>query len=706
MNPGKLSTGLIALLLLAAATGCRDQGANTGGQPVTGQGKSHNKPAYASSMTLDERIKDMQDPTDGSLPRLASAGFKGRGDCFSCHKELVVGYRQTAHDLANNAMEPMFVHGDFNDVEFADELGSARFFRNGEKYMVHTAAPGQAAQDYVVKWAIGGQSVQQYALDTGNGRLQVLDIGWDAREAADGGQRWFRLPAASPHEMSGGRDWLGWNANWNTNCIRCHAGGTRIGYLAESRGFETYLPEDDVGCESCHGGAKFHIGWAEGQRQGLENKVARKGLIFFLTGKEHEWKMDKASGTAYREPRRTERREVETCMQCHALQQPLVDEFGYDRDPLNYVDIALLREGLYEADGQPSEVQVYEAGSFLQSREYMYGVSCSDCHDPHTGRTWEAGNELCLRCHSADKFDNEKHSFHPAGSEGASCVACHMPVREYLGADLRHDHSIRIPRPDLTQQIGTPNACSQCHDMGLDEIVSAWQGWYGTEHAPHFGTVFAAARSGDRASIAGLSELATDHDQAPIVRATALEELGSFADEGGLDAIRGGLVSDESIIRLAAVRALEHYPMEKRRELLLPHMEDELQTVQMEIGRLLAGMDMQSLDAEQLRKYNGCVDKYVVSLQSRPWLAIGHARLAELYSKLGMEEQAKAALAEMHACEDVDAQCCLLESAALRRLGDNDAADRVLRDGIALFPDDEGLQRAIAEFDAARAGIE
>src|SRR5690606_22333663 len=197
------------------------------------------------------------------------------GECFSCHKDLVVDYRQTAHDLANSSMESMFVSGDFNDVLFEDELGSARFYRDGARYMVSTAAAGQAARDYEVLYCLGGQSVQQYALDTGNGLIQVLDIAWDMRAAAEGGQRWYRLPAADPHERSGGRDWLGWNANWNTNCAPCHTGNPQLQYEEASQGFNTVLPEDDVGCESCHGGAKYHIGWAEGLRRGMESKVAR-----------------------------------------------------------------------------------------------------------------------------------------------------------------------------------------------------------------------------------------------------------------------------------------------------------------------------------------------------------------------------------------------------------------------------------------------
>ena len=133
----------------------------------------------------------------------------------------------------------------------------------------------------------------------------------------------------------------------------------------------------------------------------------------------------------------------------------------------------LLLPGLYYADGQ-IDGEVYVYGSFTQSRMYRHGVRCSDCHDPHTLKLRATGNALCVRCHSPDGnprfpslqkkvYDAPEHHFHPPGSPGAACVACHMPARTYMQLDRRRDHSLRIPRPDLTLEIGTPNACTGCH---------------------------------------------------------------------------------------------------------------------------------------------------------------------------------------------------------------------------------------------------
>ena len=56
--------------------------------------------------------------------------------------------------------------------------------------------------------------------------------------------------------------------------------------------------------------------------------------------------------------------------------------------------------------------------------------------------------------------------------------------------DERADHSMRVPRPDLSLKIGTPNACSQCHqDKPVQWAADAVTQWYGDgkPREPHFG---------------------------------------------------------------------------------------------------------------------------------------------------------------------------------------------------------------------------
>ena len=63
--------------------------------------------------------------------------------------------------------------------------------------------------------------------------------------------------------------------------------------------------------------------------------------------------------------------------------------------------------------------------------------------------------------------------------------------------DDRRDHSFRIPRPDLSVQLGTPNVCTGCHQgrtpRWAAEILTKW---YGAKTTPHFATILAAGRAG------------------------------------------------------------------------------------------------------------------------------------------------------------------------------------------------------------------
>jgi hypothetical protein len=171
------------------------------------------------------------------------------------------------------------------------------------------------------------------------------------------------------------------------------------------------------------------------------------------------WGLDPKSGQPKRSVPLASQIELETCAPCHSHRQPLqLQKFAGQSFFDSYVPSVLDRSH-YHGDGQINE-EVYEYGSFVQSKMHHNNVRCTDCHHPHTMRPLAEGNNLCVRCHQPGRYDSPAHHFHPVGSTGASCVECHMPTKYYMVVDKRHDHSIRIPRPDLSQTYGTPSACT------------------------------------------------------------------------------------------------------------------------------------------------------------------------------------------------------------------------------------------------------
>ena len=168
--------------------------------------------------------------------------------------------------------------------------------------------------------------------------------------------------------------------------------------------------------------------------------------------------------------------------------------------------VALLDEDHYFPDGQIKE-EDYEYGSFIQSRMFHAGVTCSDCHEPHSSRLRAEGNGVCAQCHSAQKYDSPAHHFHKVGSAGARCVECHMPTRTYMVVDARRDHSIRIPRPDLSVKLGTPNACTNCHtDKSAQWASDSVNKWYG--HTPEGFQQFAETLNAGAAGGTGRTTIA------------------------------------------------------------------------------------------------------------------------------------------------------------------------------------------------------
>lgn len=108
--------------------------------------------------------------------------------------------------------------------------------------------------------------------------------------------------------------------------------------------------------------------------------------------------------------------------------------FTPDKDFMEHYVAEILRDDIYYPDGQIRE-EVYEYGSFLQSKMYAKGVTCSNCHNPHNLKLKGIGNNLCGQCHSPAKYDSKTHHFHNVTTESSQCVNCHMPGRTYLGRD-------------------------------------------------------------------------------------------------------------------------------------------------------------------------------------------------------------------------------------------------------------------------------
>ena len=193
--------------------------------------------------------------------------------------------------------------------------------------------------------------------------------------------------------------WTRLSQNWNTQCAECHSTNLRKGYIPAEDRFVTTFSEIDVACEACHGPGSRHVEWAQAASARGRAPLGDPGLVVrFDDRRERTATMDEARGTVKLERVSERRVEVEACGRCHARRGLLTEDYRPGRPLAQTHQPSLLDAGLYYADGQMQD-EVYNWGSFLQSRMYQAGVTCADCHEPHDARLRAGRDEVCAQCH-------------------------------------------------------------------------------------------------------------------------------------------------------------------------------------------------------------------------------------------------------------------------------------------------------------------
>jgi predicted CXXCH cytochrome family protein len=533
------------------------------------------------------------------------ASYIGGQVCMSCHAAETEAWKGSHHALAMQKATEATVLGDFADARLEHFGVVTTFSRSGDKFLVRTEGPDGALHDYEMAYTFGVYPLQQYLFGFPGGRLQALGVAWDSRPKEQGGQRWFHLYPGQQLKPGNPLHWTGRDQTWNYQCADCHSTNLQKNYDLAANTYTTSWTDLDVSCEACHGPGSRHVNWAKAHAEGGSypsgKDAARMGLSNWLKPTDHgHWEMNPETGVA----RRTEKlvsTELETCAVCHSRRKVIAQSPAPGEPYLDAYLPAFLAPGLYHADGQ-IDGEVYEYGSFLQSRMHAAGVTCSNCHDPHSAKLRADGNALCAQCHLPEKFDAVEHHHHQPGSAGAQCVNCHMPTKNYMVVDARRDHSIRVPRPDLSVALGTPNACTQCHaDRAAQWAAETVASWYpgGRRTTPHYGTALQAGRVGAADAEQLLDRLILDQSQPAIARASALPLLMPYASPGSEPAIKAAIADPDPLVRSAAPRAFVGSPPPRIVHAAAPLLSDPVRAVRIEAARALAGTDLLALPPEQ-----------------------------------------------------------------------------------------------------------
>ena len=547
-----------------------------------------------------------------ALPaQLAEKDWMGSERCAICHESAYQHWQGSHHDLAMQVVNDTTVLGDFNDSHFTYAGITSRFFRRGTEYWVETDNEAGKLQDYRIAYVFGVEPLQQYLIAFPGGRLQALSIAWDTRPVEQGGQRWFHLYPEQSISAGDPLHWTGPYQNWNLQCAECHSTNLNKNYDPPSSSYKTTWFELNVGCEACHGQGGVHVEAAE---KGTLQTLSNSGFPVDLSERGN-WAWPAEQDIARRLTPIESAQQVDSCGRCHARRGTL-GKYEYGKPLMGTHRPSLLQAPLYHADGQILD-EVYVYGSFVQSKMYQAGVVCSNCHEPHSNALRAPGNGVCLQCHKADAYDAPSHHHHPASSAGAACVGCHMPEQNYMVIDGRRDHSMRIPRPDLSLAIGTPNACTQCHSDQTDQwAVDSLRRW-GTQFSDtstHPARTMDLSRRSDARAIPGLAALAKDSGSAPIWRATAMSELATFGNQTAYETALMLLGSSDPMLRWAAVSSLDMLPVRGRYVTLSPYIGDENRAVRLEVARMLAEVPLEQIGPNDAAQLDAIFQEYVEAL--------------------------------------------------------------------------------------------
>jgi tetratricopeptide (TPR) repeat protein len=606
-----------------------------------------------------------------AIPDDVVATYVGRRSCVECHQKEAAAYRDSDHDKAMDLATDETVLGDFNNVVFEHDGLQSRMFRDGKRFMVHTEGETGKMEDFEVKYVFGVHPLQQYMVEFDRNektlpgelpRVQVLRISWDTEK-----KRWFYLRPPDVKDKLEPDDplhWTGIAQRWQTMCADCHSTNLKTGFDVETASYHTTFSEIDVSCESCHGPGSVHV------------DLANARSLF--------WDRKRGYGLNQLKGEDTQP-QLQTCAQCHSRRGLMEPGFTGGAHYNEHYQLELLQSDTYFDDGQIKD-EVYVYGSFIQSKMYHKNIRCTDCHDPHTLKLKHPGNETCTSCHQhpAGKYDVPSHHRHAVGSEGAKCVNCHMPGRTYMDVDFRRDHSLRVPRPDMSVEYGTPNACTDCHlkdhidkvpaetrpqlreyadwinaaEAG-DEVIAtlidetdkwcndACDRWYGSERKTpeHFGQAIASFRRGDPDSVARMLKLAIQKDDVTpfIARATAIDNLAAAGSRGcSVAAMR--LLEDETehpLLRSTAVRGLVTEPPPTVRRALMPRLNDEDRLVRTESARMLASPEIYgTLSANERTRVDLALREVEASLAYVADRSGAHLSWAGLCEQRGMVPEA------------------------------------------------------------------
>ncbi|MFO0944796.1 MAG: multiheme c-type cytochrome [Planctomycetota bacterium] len=571
-----------------------------------------------------------------ALPAGMTAEYVGRNRCIQCHQVEYEKWKGSHHDRAMEVADSKTVLGDFADKTFEVNGVTSKFFQKEGKYFVHTEGREGKMETFELSYTFGFEPLQQYLAKFPDGRYQALPIAWDTHK-----KEWFHLYEQEKLKPDEWLYWTHWGMNWNHQCAECHSTNLQKNYDPKTDAYHTTWTDIDVSCEACHGPGSIHVA------------VAEKGSIL------GDWRygtgLPSLKGTSQGQT------QIDMCSRCHSRRRVIRPGFTPGDAFVEYYQPELLDTNAYYPDGQIRD-EDYEYGSFHLSLMHAKGVRCVDCHDPHSAQIILKGNALCVRCHVPGKYDAPSHHFHKVDGKGSLCVECHMPETTYMRVDPRRDHSFRIPRPDLTQSMGIPNACNRCHkeksaEWSMEHVTK----WYGKKEYPRridFADSIAKGRDGDPAATKELTRLSRDPRMPAMLRASSVALLRNLPAEQTVETLLGALKDPDVLVRTQALRSLEPVltagglarddgrtpdsPWREQVRRVAGMLNDPSRSVRTEAARVLTACGRNAVPSALRDAFDRSLNECIADLDAQRDVPDTNYNLGNIYANLGDPSKAEA----------------------------------------------------------------
>lgn len=552
-------------------------------------------------------------------PTVRTTEWVDEQQCGTCHREQNQQWKKSHHAMAMAKPSAESVRAQFDSRLF----GNKQFYQKDQRYWLTAATANGEEKHYPVAYTFGWQPLQQYLVETERGRLQAFSLAWDTEK-----EQWFALYPDQASEPGHPLHWQQPPHTANSQCISCHVSNYQANYDLPSDSFNSQWQALGVGCQSCHGPASEHLRWAQ-----APSNLALKGFNISLREAEPQ---------------------LNSCAQCHSRRIELID-FTAEAGVHDQFLVSPLSADLYEVDGKIQD-EVFEYGSFVQSRMQQAGVACSDCHNSHSGQLRAEGNAVCSQCHNPQgqpirdgllterlqgkKYDSTEHHFHGLDSAGAQCTSCHMPSRTYMGNDERHDHSFSSPNPAQAIALGHSDACLGCHqEQTAQATVAQFKQWYPNAVARDEGyaTTLFMARHGLEGAAQALLEQLQEEKQPPIRLAALLSELAQYPSYAAQQLVVRYSDHTDAFLRRAAIEAASVLMPAVWLQQQFPRwLQDKNTAVRVVAAEQLMGLQ-QPLAPRLLTEYEQLQQRHLATAEA-------HFNLASVYQLTGREEQVAGAL--------------------------------------------------------------